>query len=824
MKRLIPQVLLTALAVLSAMPAFAAPAIDTTDKAVTVTLSNGAKLQFALDKGQVLGLNTAAVKGVALKSDTTVVRPYIAQEFSEKPLMVNALHFAGAKADGEAVRITMKLDAAPTADLAGNLFQMTADNKIRRDYYGFAHLRLPAETVTVKEVAARKTASAATEAGTLTWVIEPVTLNIGGWTWQGWKHHYEFELPEAMKINTLRELSTWELTGQPVGNTLVAMRYRGLGGVVAPLQAFDPTDSSKGVTNAFTTTEILPGAVGKEAMISPVPNVGHAGKMNREQGMMYRYGAWIAHLQRGAGANWVDFQYRPAAEGSNGAAFAAWYERMDAIRSLTEAWPQDSTVSQTDNLMFPLTNKGKTVAKIHVALVPDKALPEHEWRTRWFENDQYVRNVIADELKMVQFEPVPTLGINWDSGWAFRLRNAIKSVDGYKANGIKRVASHHPGWFNGRGLRQKETSFPIPKSMQLPRPKKGEAEPKEMALLEDTGGDCSIHDYIPQSEEIAKLWKEYGQKLNENDIEYWVWITGMVYGTGPVVQKFGEDRFTRNLPDVDFSHGYPGQRGAAGHRGISMRDPDLRKWWTDRMADASKELGVQGFWADSFQNMYMSQMNYQHKDWAPQVREWFEWIAEISRQGVGFQSESHMFPGLSCSIEVGDVPKNWEGSEWTLNNVVRWYRGEPVPGAKTPAADRLFYRTMANRGPIAPGGHGEPPTQIPNMKKHSDEYMAALPNMQRAYQLPDNKGVLWLTNASDATGILFPFEDMDLPKGVTGSTIVGSTPADKLAAQTTYTLKGDDLLAAFGFQRGDAKDPRIGQEYKRPRQFVKKWD
>jgi hypothetical protein len=71
--------------------------------------------------------------------------------------------------------------------------------------------------------------------------------------------------------------------------------------------------------------------------------------------------------------------------------------------------------------------------------------------------------------------------------------------------------------------------------VELPPKKPGEAPRK----APDCGGDCSIHDYVPQSDKVREKWIELSKKLGQNDIEYWVWITGMVYGTGPVVQQFG---------------------------------------------------------------------------------------------------------------------------------------------------------------------------------------------------------------------------------------------------------------------------------------------
>jgi hypothetical protein len=123
---------------------------------------------------------------------------------------------------------------------------------------------------------------------------------------------------------------------------------------------------------------------------------------------------------------------------------------------------------------------------------------------------------------------------------------------------------HHPGWFNGRGLRQKEAWHPISQNLQID-PKKPD-EPA--AMRNDADGDCSIHDYVPPSPEVEQRWRDLSTALEAADMEYWVWICGMVYGSGPVAQQFGVDRFARNVPDVDFSSGVRARTGRADIAGL----------------------------------------------------------------------------------------------------------------------------------------------------------------------------------------------------------------------------------------------------------------
>lgn len=802
--------------------AWANPTVNRSDRSIDVDLANGVKLSFAVHKNHLLGLRTATANGIALKSDQTLLRPYLVEEWREKNFSYDGFAITDATVAGNTITISGNLVSLNDGKGQSRFFVMDEKGeKPHLDFYRFNHIQLPSTIARVDkqtEIAdALAAKSDAKPAGTFKWIITPVSHNVGGFTWQGWQHHYEFTLADGRKLNAVRELATFETDGTAVGNTLIAQRYRGLGGLAPTLEPLDPAKPDAGIKHAFTTTEIIPGAVDKAPMISPVvPNPQNIA--SRDESVKYRHGAWIAHMQRGGGANWIDFQYRPHI------VVASFYTEMQAIRSLTEAWPGDTQISYTDNLLFPLSANIKTTPKTFITLAPKAPLPTHEWRTRYLELDGHVRDILCKDLNLVVSDPVPTLGINWDSAWEWQLNGAINNVEKWKAQGIKRVITHHPGWFNGRGLRQKETAFPIPQRM-ITDPKK----PNETAkMANDTGGDCSIHDYVPQSPKVNDLWKNFSKKLNAADMDYWVWITGMVYGTGPVVEKFGEKRFAINSPDVDFSSGYPGSNGRAGHRGIPIRDAEIAKWWRERMDTSVRDLGVSGWWADSFQNMFVSQMNYQHEDWAPHVREWWLWIAEDSRRGVGFMAESHAFPALSCSIEVGDQANGYPGDEWLLHHSTRWYRGSKVPFPGTEKADQVFFRTMANKAPIAPG---QDPSQIPNLKRLSDEYMAALPRMNRPYQLPDSS-VLWLTFSDDKEGVLFPFADADLPEGVVAFKLSGGVndvvnrPVEilrKVKAYQTYLVQGDDLLKAYNLQRGDQKDPRIGRTYAAPKRYMKDW-
>jgi hypothetical protein len=759
-----------------ALSAALAAAVDRQTETLSVSF-DGVDLVFTLQDDWLLGLNQASVDGQVLTSAETLLRPLLVQRFGDHDHLAEGLRLVSVAERGEEVVLELALIGRPREVAAADWCVMKGE-AVHTELFAFAHLRLPAEIMTLAAQRERLAAlDGADTLGRLRWILAPAVHAAGdGWRWRGWRHHYELDLAVGEAVNTVYELGTWELDGRAAGTTLVSPRYRGLGGIVNTLEPM--AGGVPGATAAtFTTTEILPGAAGDGPVVSPaVP--GPQGIADRASGMAHRHGAWIAQLQRGGGAHWIDFQYRPQG------AFAAFYASMDAIRSLTEVFPGDAVVSQTDVLLAPLGRDWATPRKLHLALVPPGGLPEHEWRTRWQELDRSCRAMLQRELDFVPSEPLPSTGIGLDYAWTNRIGQLAGQAEDMERLGLKRVLVHHPGWFNGRGLRQKETPHPLQDCL----------DHKQKPA---TGGDCSIHDYAAQSPATAEAWRELVATLHQQDMEYWVWITGMVYHTGPAVRDLGEAGFARNQPGAAVSAGYPGRpEGSHRHFGISLREPAIAEWWHGRMEVAATELGIDGFWADSFQNMFMSQMNYQHPDWAPQVREWWAWISAQTRQGRGWMSESTSDPGLSCSIEVGGAAEDFAGIEWTGHYICRWFRGRKLPHHGSPAADRGYFRGLANKLVWVPhnGGHDE----IPSYAALNHAYLAVLDDMRRGYQLDDGS-VLWLPESGHDSGVLWAFNPRNLPAGVAATDLAGTALAT-IPEQRVLRVNAMDLRRAFSLR------------------------
>jgi len=783
-------------------PATAAPVTErsasTLDR-VVVEPADGVCLRFAVYRGFLLGLHTASVHGVELKSDATVQRPVLAEEYGDGRMVWPITRFDRVERDGD----TTTLHGRPVgflgeaalrrefvfAEPAGD--DATAADLLR-DHYAFPVLRLPSETCGVDALIAWIDGHGGDghEGGTSAWVIEPAERTIAGWPWAGWRQHHRFTLPGDRKVTAVRQVGTWEIDGRAAGLTVVNMRYRGLGRIEQTLSSAE--DDSGATADTWSTTEMMPGAAGEGPVVSPAVPEGGQDLSDRGYAMRHRVSAWIVRLARGAGVSVFDFQHRPHA------VFASLFERQGNLRAVTEVFPGDAAVSQTDEELFPLSGELTTQPQTYLALV-DRGAPFsiEQRRTRWKEIDQHVRDTVSDALDMEQPEVVPTVGFLLERELGENLADIGKRSAALAGQGVRAVMIHNPGWMNH--------TF------------RGPDGP------ENRGGSgiCSIYDWRPTSD-AAGPWRKMVDRMHAHGLRYFTWLTGMVWGDSPFVDAVGRElhHWGINAPGETTSRGY------SGHLDHNIHDDRCRTLLLERLTETQERCGFDGFWADSFQNLYMSVL-----DWAggeagrpvaaPMQRAWWEQIAAWSREGVAWMAESQSAPGLSCSIEVSD----WDRDFWYFPHVCRWFRTGQQDPYEPEARARLLFRVMANGGWLAPDlyplhqahwldqRHRRawklPGDVIPGFTQLARGFTAAQPMMQRPYVLPDGRGVLWLPADQDTAGALFPFENIPLPTGVSATDInTDDTAAAALSSDTVYRVEGDGLLAAFGIRRPPLDDRR----------------
>ena len=275
------------------------------------------------------------------------------------------------------------------------------------------------------------------------------------------------------------------------------MRYRGLGSIEETFR----DNGHGGIDICFTTTEMIPGAAGGNPVISPaVPASITVG--DRGYGFKHRLAAWIGAMARGAGANVVDFQYRPHA------LYASYPIRQGNLRSCTEAFPGDRHISQRDEEWFALGRSFTSTPTMHLVLSPTAPFSRWQSITRWQEVDQHVRDQLAAELGMIQPEPLPAAGYNTDYNWEQRIGSLARQIDKVLGPaGVRMILQHHPGWLNGRDLSRKK-------------------DPRAAG-----GGDCTTYDFRAEGD-TAVAWQAVSRACANWDIDYYAWLSTIAHRAG----------------------------------------------------------------------------------------------------------------------------------------------------------------------------------------------------------------------------------------------------------------------------------------------------
>ncbi|MCC5829808.1 MAG: hypothetical protein JJU36_10220 [Phycisphaeraceae bacterium] len=652
-------------------------------------------------------------------------------------------------------------------------------SSIHRDFYAFAHLRLPSETCRVNSLIARINARRQTleRGGRLVWTVRPVTRQIAGWEWNGWSQSYQVQLDHGHQVNNLRQIGTWEIGGQAAGMTVVNLRYRGLGGIE---QTLDAADRGPGVRSAWSTTEMIPGAAGGAPAVSPVvPPAADQTLEDRGYALTHRVGAWISKLGRGSGVGFVDFQHR------DGLTLISSFDRQGAHRALTEIFPGDRELSQTDEQWFANTDRFETEHQLYLMLRQNPG--KHEMTTRWQEVDQYFRDVVSENLGFVQVDPLPGVGWLVEAGRASFFQSlADDRFRQWHATGMRMHVTHTPGWYT-------EQHRNGPDRPQTP------------------GGNSNrIFDWII-TDDVKAHWRTTQQFSREEGIPFFIYLGGMVRPDGPFARQVGTgpEKWSMNIPGANYSHGYP---PLVGH---NLYVPETRKLLTQRLKDIQRNLGFQGLWCDSFQNMFMSQLNWGDGSGAPMQAKWWPLLAEWSRMGIHLMAESHAFPGLSCSIEVAE----WEQAYHYFQYVWKWHRGGSQRNYTAEQHNEMTYRFMANKSWLAPDNATV--AVIPDFSRFSAEYMAALPDMRRSWVLPGGAGVLWMPFDTNNRGIWFSYIESEVPSGVTAVYLLDSEGSNvgRTEARRTYRLSGEDLPSLLGMARPPHEDPRMKHRFE-PVDFV----
>jgi hypothetical protein len=319
------------------------------------------------------------------------------------------------------------------------------------------------------------------------------------------------------------------------------------------------------------------------------------------------------------------------------------------------------------------------------------------------------------------------------------------------------------------------------------------------------GGVCNVYDWTPLPA-AREPWKQLQKACRENDVAYYIWLSGASQKYGAFADRVGYDpeHWAYNDPTTAGNDTY-----GLNFLKHNVLSPAFRKEYDRTLEALRSDYGYQGFWGDSFQNLFMTQLDWASGGGNAMGRAWWEWLAGYTRNGVSWMAESHSFPGMSCSIEVRGWAEHW----WAFHQVCKWYRGPEQRHYEPEQLERNLFRVMSVGGWTAPDWKLE---VIPHFSEFAEQYLKALPRMARPYLLDDEAGVLWLSGKDDE-GVWFSFSNRPVPDGVKAFGLLkDSDRVTRASRHAVYRVEAKDLAKRFGVRTGPGKDPRRGWEFDPP--------
>lgn len=744
----------------------------------------GISLEIVEHRGWFLGLGGMKVERLPLQVADSLMFPLVVDEWGAVPRVASGLQLRAVEADAGGVTLTLALFAAGTpADWQAFFLWQDEAELPARDDYRFLRTR-PLAEVSRRDARAAYIEAAAdrlTPVGHIRWRLEPRRESFGGWDWQGLQWRFSLELENGMQTTALRLIGGPELGGTLEGLTLAIQRYRGLGDLEQRLN----TDAEGRSASTFNTQDSF-------ARPSPLPPgfvSGRSAFFSREEAMAIRNQSWIHTMARGAGTGFFDFQFRDQA------ALALFPARQGNHRALVEVYPGDPGLGQSHEEHFGAATAWQgDWMQLAVLRLPEARAP-HFWRNRYLEVDRALRQRVSDELGFLQDAVVPSVGYLFDL-WgptdAFApLVARMSSFAGDLAEmGVQRVMTHNPGWVNGRAAMRGWDGL----------------SPEDHV----GGGVNSVYDWTPLPR-VRGPWRDLSEVYDALGIEHYVWLSGMSRRGGQFTLDVGlePEHWTLNSPD-----GHPNDTYGVDLLKHNLLSPRFAEVWNQRFDDLQRDFGFAGFWGDSFQNLMMSQLNWSGGRGEPLQRAWWEWLAAQSQQGRGWISESHSFPGLSCSIET----ENWDRQPWMLGQVIRWLRGWDQ-GTRAPEAwGQLLFRMMAFDAWLAPEiwpyyatEEVHPEAVITGFRTHALAFRAARPLMQQPWILPEMRGVLWTAPAFPDVAVLFAFDRIRLPEGLIAHELLdpAAHPVSVAVPLQVTVLRGAHLLQAMDIEPPPSPAPAV---------------
>lgn len=465
------------------------------------------------------------------------------------------------------------------------------------------------------------------------------------------------------------------------------------------------------------------------------------------------------NLPRWADHQWFDFQFK------GNKTLLGVYERVDLIRTLLCREPGKPELKCFDKHLFDETEKYATVPKAILLNTAPKTVTAQQNLWTWIYDETAER--ARAEFGLKEQPPVPFVGKHhWTN---YTIETYYKDiVPACAAVGIRAIFAEN--------FKRSDA-----------------AEPQRLI----SGNMCTSHEYeiAPEHGGTAKF-KEYIDRCHQAGIKNFMWTNTYVSLNAKMnIQQRDERGWYMAMEDTRTK--YAGAYTMVSSN-LDLKNADARRYWIDAHKKITQETGLDGFYIDSFYNLFFMPVNFKTGHPRTSWREALATMKELQDAGVEWMIESfgpfgHPGHGHPDSYDIGKAFICYLVG--LGNNTVT----VPVPGMETTknsCHDPAFiYYQLAHKVPCSLplfiDGKRIDEVYGAEHRRILREYHELLPQMHRRFLQEDGQAVLW-HDAEGRQALLWNFKAR---KAALPGRITDLTTGKKLSAAKRYALQARHTYA-----------------------------
>ncbi|HUT10474.1 MAG TPA: putative glycoside hydrolase [Thermoguttaceae bacterium] len=445
-------------------------------------------------------------------------------------------------------------------------------------------------------------------------------------------------------------------------------------------------------------------------------------------------------MTRYAGAPAFDFQFNSAA------CLLMYYERPTYVAALQQKVAGQRFIAHIDRHRFAASGTATHPKKLILLRQEPSGISLTEGRNRWSAAFDAVVKKLRDFFGYQQDAMDPCYsGVIWS--WPPREPKKDSEIVAWlpklEMAGVKTLFLG-PMWVCDTSLKMGGSDIPM------------------------SGGQGNIccpwrYEIAPEFGGEAHL-KKICDEAHRRGIRVLTWMGRWVDTDAPLCKEHPEWLLRTATGDI-FNGGYP-------TFAVMCLNTPFKQWLLDQLLGTMKRTGLDGFFLDSYHNLFFQPINYADPAKTPQMEALIDLQVQLQRAGAKIMIETQGIFGISLNwFAPASMPFHRKGGlegvygqEYTLKNMHPCINSTWLTQGLIP--DAFLYRATACGSPIrVETEHGYPePIRFPDqayagmLGRVNREYNRVHTLMEKRRLLEDDLGVEW-TNGSDDRKVLFAFAD-----------------------------------------------------------------